>query len=99
MKSDCNTKGEVLKSVNGEVSLYCAQTFAKCLAKFSTRHKSCPIDISLDTDISLYSDVNILRNILLLYFGKQIAEYIYLLWVCLKYQDTRVVLLIYRSRH
>ena len=32
--------------------------FSRCQAKFSTRYRSCPIDVSQDIVISLYSDVN-----------------------------------------
>ena len=70
MKLYCNTK-LFLKAINGEVLLYFTHALARCLAKFSTGYRSCPIIISLDIDISLYSDVNLLTNKTCLFLKQQ----------------------------
>ena len=52
------------KKINDEVLLYFPHALARCLTQFSRRSRRCPIDISLDIDNSLYSDLKprILKN-------------------------------------
>ena len=52
----------IFNNVNCEILLNFPNTLDSGLAKFSNRCRSCPIDISLDIGIWLYSDVNVLSN-------------------------------------
>ena len=46
--------------INGEVLLYFPRALAWFLVEFSTRYsRICHIDISLDVDITLYSDLHV----------------------------------------
>ena len=49
------------KQINGEI-IFPKAVAKQCPAKSSTRYRSCPIDISPDIGISLYSEVNIMAN-------------------------------------
>ena len=55
MGTDCNTKSEFLKKINGGVVLYLPHALARCLSIFASRYKGYPVGISLGMDISLYT--------------------------------------------
>ena len=58
-----NTKSEFLKQINGEVLFCFRHVLVICMAKFTSRYKTVlHMHISLDIDISLYSDATILTN-------------------------------------
>ena len=56
--------------LNGKVLINFPHTLDEGLAQFSNRYRSYPIDISLDIDISLYGDVNLVPNKTLIFGGK-----------------------------
>ena len=45
------------RKIDGEVLLYFPTPLARCLAKIVNRYSNCPIDISLETDISRVATV------------------------------------------
>ena len=59
MKIYCNTKSEFFNKINGEILLYFPHTLDSGLAQFANRCIRCPVDISLDIGICLYSEANV----------------------------------------